>query len=139
MSDDKPPHGQLVFTMNICLRMSGCSHHEHGYKSYARRWEIWNKFGDIATIIGKALLSGRIWVAIPNTMVSRGKHNGDATSTYHNSFQHVTQNNGWSVTAPNWAKPAHARMAKLFGTDVQLGTAFILDLDGSVPVCSSSP
>jgi hypothetical protein len=54
-----------------------------GYENYARRWEIRNEFGDIATIIGKALLSGGVWVAISDTIVSRGKHHGDATSTYH--------------------------------------------------------
>ena len=78
----KLPHRQLVFTMGICLWVSD---HGHGYKNYVRRWEIWNKFGDIATIIGKAL-SGRVWVAITHTIVSRGKHNGDTTSTYHSSF-----------------------------------------------------
>jgi hypothetical protein len=64
------------------------------YKNYARRWKIWNKYCDIATVIGEALLSGRIWDAISHAIVSRGEHNGDATSTYHNSFQHITQNKG---------------------------------------------
>jgi len=36
-------------------------------KFYARRWESWDEFGDIAAIIGKALLSGRVWVAISHT------------------------------------------------------------------------
>ena len=83
----------LVFTMDICLWASECGHMEQGYKNYARRWEIWNEFGDIATIIGKAFLSGRVWVAISDTIVSRGEHNGDATSTYHSMFQKITQNN----------------------------------------------
>ena len=60
------------------------------YKNYVRRWEIWNKFSDIAIIIGKTLLSGRVWVAISHTIVARGKHNGDATSTYHSIFQQIT-------------------------------------------------
>jgi hypothetical protein len=36
----------------------------------ARRWEIWDEFSDIATVVAKALLSGRVWVAIS---VPRGK------------------------------------------------------------------
>jgi hypothetical protein len=63
-------------------------------KFYVRGWEIWNESGDIATIIAKALLSGRVWVAISHTIVSRGKHNGNATSTCHSRFQQITQNDG---------------------------------------------
>ena len=85
---------QLVFTMDICLWASERRHPGHEHKNYARRREIWNKFSDIATIIGKTLLSGRVWVAISHTIVARGKHNGDATSTYHSIFQQITQNNG---------------------------------------------
>ena len=35
--------------------------------NYARRWEIWDEFGNIAAIIAKAFLSGKIWVAISHT------------------------------------------------------------------------
>jgi hypothetical protein len=73
--------------MDICLWVSERDHHGHEYKNYVRRWERWNEFGDIATIIAKALLSGRVWVAISHTFVSRGKHKGDATSTCHPRFQ----------------------------------------------------
>ena len=76
--------------MDICLWASERAHHGHEYKNYARRWEIWNKFGDIATIVGKAFLSGRVWIAISDAVVSRGKHNGDATSTYYSRFQQIT-------------------------------------------------
>ena len=69
--------------MDICLWASESGHYGHGYKIYARRWEIWNKLDNIATIIGKALLTGRVWVTIAHTIVSRGKNNGDATSTCH--------------------------------------------------------
>ena len=69
------------------------SDHGNGYIKYVRRWEIWNKFGDVATIIGEALLSGRVWVAISHTVVSRGKNHGDATSTYRSRFQQIPQNN----------------------------------------------
>ena len=66
------------------------SDHGHGgKKNYVRRWEIWNEFSDITTNIGKALLSGGVWVAISHTIVSRGKHNGDATSTCHSQFQQI--------------------------------------------------
>jgi hypothetical protein len=50
-------------------------------KNNVRRWENWTEFGDITTNIAETLLSGRVWVAISHTTVSRGKHNGDATST----------------------------------------------------------
>ena len=56
-------------------------------KNHLRCWEKWDESRDIVTIIAKALLSGRVCVAISHTKVSRGKHNGYATSTCHYRFQ----------------------------------------------------
>ena len=65
-----------------------------GKKNYVRRWEKWNEFGDVTTINNlRALLSGGVWVAISHTIVSRGKNNGDATSTCHSRFQQIIQKN----------------------------------------------
>ena len=68
-------------------------------RNYARRWERRDEFGDIVAIVAKALLSGRVRIAISYTKKSGGKHKGDAASTYHSYFsKNHSQNNGRSVT-----------------------------------------
>ena len=81
----KPPHIRLVSTMDICSWVSECFHLCYEYKNYARCWEIWDEYGNILIIVGiaKALLGGRVWLAVSHAIVSRGEHNGDATSTCH--------------------------------------------------------
>ena len=73
---------------------------------HARRWETWDEFGDIATVVAKVAGSGtRVWV----TICPRRKNSGDITGAPAIPvFQRSTWNNGLNVIAFSRAKPTHA-------------------------------
>ena len=77
---------------------------------HARRWEIWDEFGDIAIVVAKAFLSGRVRDQnLGRHLCFRRKNLGDIIGAPAIPvFQRSTWNNGLNVIAFSRAKPTHA-------------------------------